>query len=68
MCYLPDISKRDVGRPGPDGLNTMAPFEPPEVVLTGFKDKIEALTLQGISVLRVICPLCLPIVKETAFT
>ena len=46
----------------------MAPFEPPEVVLTGFKDKIEALTLQGISVLRVICPLCLPIVKETAFT
>ncbi|KAN0132921.1 hypothetical protein V8E53_009286 [Lactarius tabidus] len=25
----------------------MAPFEPPEVVLTGFKDKIEAITLQG---------------------
>jgi hypothetical protein len=28
----------------------MPPFEPPEVLLTGFKDKIEALSLQGISI------------------
>lgn len=27
----------------------MAPFEPPESVLTGFKERIEALSLQGIS-------------------
>lgn len=26
----------------------MAPFEPPEVVLTGFKERIEALTIHGI--------------------
>jgi len=28
----------------------MAPFEPPESVLTGFKERIEALSLQGISI------------------
>jgi hypothetical protein len=27
----------------------MAPFEPPECVLTGFKERIEALSLQGTS-------------------
>ncbi len=28
----------------------MAPFEPPESVITGFKERIEALSLQGIGI------------------
>ena len=31
-------------------LAFMAPFEPPESVLTGFKERIEALSLQGIGI------------------
>jgi hypothetical protein len=28
----------------------MAPFEPPESVITGFKERIEALSIQGIGI------------------
>ena len=31
-------------------VSSMAPFEPPESVITGFKEKIEALSLQGIDI------------------
>ena len=34
----------------------MAPFEPPESVLTGFKERIEALSFQGINPIRLACP------------
>ena len=46
----------------------MGPFEPPEVVLTGFKERIEALTLQGIFILESVVHYADPMVKETAFT
>jgi hypothetical protein len=44
----------------------MAPFEPPESVLTGFKERIEALSLQGISVQSVTLAQLICVRKETA--
>jgi len=44
----------------------MAPFEPPESVLTGFKERIEAISLQGISIQSVTLTQLICLRKETA--
>jgi hypothetical protein len=59
ILYKRHVTHTNVIRPARTGIRvvfqrsaTMAPFEPPEVVLTGFKERIEALTLQGIFILE----------------
>jgi hypothetical protein len=44
----------------------MAPFEPPESVITGFKERIEAVSFQGISIQSVTLAQLIYVRKETA--